>query len=106
MTLDLTEETKRGKVSADLHAGRSPLAIAEFNELPLSFVYQIKRKLQVPEHPVDIDIIRGKPVPCSVTVTVTVMIPDFVARVQKMVDQELSKSIRSSGGASKQACKR
>ena len=51
MILDLTEKTKRGKVSADLHAGRSPLAIAEFNELPLSFVYQIKRKLQAPEHP-------------------------------------------------------
>ena len=50
LKITMTEEVKRGKVPVGFHAGRSPWAIAEFNELSLSFVYQMKRKLQVSEH--------------------------------------------------------
>ena len=38
LNVTMTEEIKRGDVLADLHAGRSPRVIAEFNKLSLSFV--------------------------------------------------------------------
>ena len=90
----MPEEVKREKVPVGLHAGRSPWAIAEFNEHSLSFVYQMKRKLQISEHP------RGyghrTPYVESLPLALT---QDFVARVQKLVDQDPRKSIRSSRGA-------
>ena len=74
----MTEEIKRGQclLAYTPGGGRSPQAIAEFNELSLSFVYKMKRKLEVSEHPEDIGTTRGKPTPRSDVRTL-----EFVARV-------------------------
>ena len=83
-------------VLGDISSGRSLRATTEFNKLLLSFVCKLKRKLEVSEPPSkfkpqrtfkDIGITRGKPVPHSDNVRT----PEFVARVQQMVDQDPSK---------------
>lgn len=91
MNITVTEEMKRAAVLSALSAGRTPKEIAEFHKFSLSFVYKIKSKVDNSEHPKDISTKRKKHDRRSDTIRT----PEFIAKVQEMVDNDPSQSMNA-----------
>ena len=91
MNITITEEMKRGAVLSALSAGRTPKEIAEFHKVALSFVYKIKGRVDDANDPGDISAKRKKYDRHSDSIRT----PEFVARVQEMVDNDPSKSMNA-----------
>ena len=91
MNIIVTEEMKRAAVLSALHAGRTPKEIADFHKFALSFVYKIKGMVDNAEDTDDISPKRKKHDRRSDAIRT----PQFVARVQEMVDNDPSKSMNA-----------
>lgn len=64
LSIAMTQEMKKVAGLVDVLAGRSHPNIAEFNKLSLSFVYEMKMKLEVTRHSEDFNTKREKSAPC------------------------------------------
>lgn len=91
----IMEEQKRAAIVVGLRAGRTPGEIAEFNKLPRSLCYRIKREfdktIAAGEDPEDISVDRKPHKRRSDAIRTT----EFVKQLQNMVDEDPGRSMRS-----------
>ena len=89
------EEQKRAAIVVGLRAGRTAAEIAEFNKLPESLCYRVKKKLDesvaAGEDPDDISVDRKT----HKRRRDAIRTPEFIEQLQNMIDEDPSKSIRA-----------
>lgn len=87
------EEQKRAAIVVGLRAGRTAAEIAEFNKLPESLCYRVKKKLDesvaAGEDPDDISVDRKT----HKRRRDAIRTPEFIEQLQNMIDEDPSKSI-------------